>query len=144
MNPVAESPGLSQIGQLSIIVHDVKKAVEFYRDVLGVRLLFEIPNAAFFDCGGIRLYLAVPEKPEFDHPGSIIYFKVADIHQTSETLSERGVKFEDAPHLIARMPDHELWMCFFRDVDDNLLALMCEYPNSNGEQHADKENAGNH
>jgi methylmalonyl-CoA/ethylmalonyl-CoA epimerase len=36
------------------------------------------------------------------------------------------VTFIDAPHLVARMPDHELWMCFFRDPDEHLLALMCE------------------
>ena len=42
------------------------------------------------------------------------------------TLSSRGVRFEEGPHLIARMPDHELWMAFFRDPDENLLALMAE------------------
>jgi catechol 2,3-dioxygenase-like lactoylglutathione lyase family enzyme len=126
MNSATGFSGLSQIGQLSLTVHDLKRAVEFYRDRLGIKLLFEIPNAAFFDCGGIRLYLSLPEKPEFDHPGSIIYFKTADIHQAFAVLAARGVKFEDQPHLIARLPDHELWMCHFRDADQNVLALMCE------------------
>ncbi len=27
---------------------------------------------------------------------------------------------------MAKMPDHELWMAFFRDPDGNLLALMSE------------------
>ena len=38
----------------------------------------------------------------------------------------RGVQFVDEPHLIARMPDHELWMSFFKDPSDNMLVLMSE------------------
>jgi predicted enzyme related to lactoylglutathione lyase len=119
------------IGQASINVHDVDKAVAFYRDALGLKFLFQAgPKMAFFDCGGVRLMLAVPEKPEFDHPGSIFYFKVADIHAVAATLASRGVQFEGPPHLIAAMPDHDLWMAFFRDVDGNLQALMSEVPRS--------------
>ena len=118
--------GLSQIGQIAINVHDTGRAVAFYRDQLGMKLLFTAGQLAFFDAGGIRLMLTPPEKPEFDHPSSIMYFKVDDIKQAHATLSGRGVKFEDMPHLIARMPDHELWMTFFRDSENNLLALMCE------------------
>lgn len=116
----------SQIGQIAIIVHDVPKAVAFYRDSLGLRLLFEMPKLAFFDCGGVRLMLGLPEKPEFDHPGSILYFKVSDLRETHQLLTARGVEFIAPPHLIARMPDHELWMAFFRDLDGNTLALMSE------------------
>jgi len=70
--------------------------------------------------------LTTPEKPEFDHPSSILYFKVADLRATSDRMKSAGAKFEDEPHLIARMPDHELWMCFFRDTEGNLLGLMSE------------------
>ena len=119
----------STIGQASINVHDVDKAVAFYRDTLGLRFLFQAgPKMAFFDCGGVRLMLAVPEKPEFDHPGSIFYFKVADIQAVAATLGSRGVQFEGPPHLLAAMPDHDLWMAFFRDADGNLQALMSEVP----------------
>ena len=118
--------GLSQIGQIAINVHDAGRAVAFYRDQLGMRFLFSAGQLAFFDAGGIRLMLDKAEKPEFDHPSSILYFKVPDIKQAHATLAERGVKFEDTPHMIARMPDHELWMTFFRDSENNLLALMCE------------------
>jgi len=83
---------------------------------------------AFFDCGGIRLMLAIPEKPEFDHPSSILYFKVDDIERAAETLSARGVTFEAKPHLVAKLPAHDLWLGFFRDSENNLLALMCEKP----------------
>jgi predicted enzyme related to lactoylglutathione lyase len=118
--------GLSQIGQIAINVHDTGRAVAFYCDQLGMKLLFSAGQLAFFDAGGIRLMLTPPEKPEFDHPSSILYFKVPDIKQAHATLSQRGVKFEDTPHLIARMPDHELWMTHFRDSENNLLSLMSE------------------
>ena len=57
---------------------------------------------------------------------SVIYYKVPDLYAAFETLSARGVVFEAKPHLIAKLPDHELWMAFFRDPDANLLALMSE------------------
>ncbi len=117
---------LSKIGQISVTVHDIQKATTFYRDTLGMKFLFEFSKLAFFECGGVRLMLALPEKPEFDHPASVIYYKVDNIQDTFETLSSRGVGFEGKPHLIARMQDHDLWMAFFRDVDNNLLALMSE------------------
>jgi methylmalonyl-CoA/ethylmalonyl-CoA epimerase len=117
---------LSEIGQIAIIVHDLERAVEFYSQKLGLNHLFSVPKLAFFDCGGIRLMLGLPEKAEFDHPSSIIYFKVADIQAAYETLSARGVHFEDNPHLVAQLETHDLWMTFFRDSENNLLSLMSE------------------
>ena len=121
---------LSQIGQIALNVHDLERAVAFYRDALGLTLLFTAGPLAFFDCGGVRLMLTLPEKPEFDHPNSLLYFKVADIGAAHAALSSRGTRFEDTPHLIARLADHELWMTHFRDPEDNLLALMSEVPHA--------------
>jgi predicted enzyme related to lactoylglutathione lyase len=121
---------LTQIGQIAINVNDLQRAVAFYRDTLGMRFLFQAPGGlAFFDVGGVRLMLGVAEKPEFSHPASILYYKVPDIGAAYETLTSRGVTFMDEPHLIARMPDHELWMTFFRDSEENVLALMEERRN---------------
>lgn len=117
---------LSGVGQIAINTSQMERAVEFYRDTLGLRLLFRIPSAAFFDCGGVRLMVGPAENPEFDHPASIIYYRVGDIHGAHRSLQAKGAQFEDEPHLVARMPDHELWMCFLRDTEGNLLALMSE------------------
>jgi methylmalonyl-CoA/ethylmalonyl-CoA epimerase len=117
---------LAGIGQIAIRVRDVERATAFYRDVLGLSYLFSAPKLAFFDCGGVRLMLSLPESSEFDHPSSIIYFRVTDIQGAHALLQGRGVGFKDAPHLIARLPDHELWMTFFDDTEDNTLALMSE------------------
>jgi len=123
---VTDQVALDRIGQIAINVKDLARAVRFYRDTLGMRFLFEVPNLAFFDCGGVRLMLSPPEKPEFDHPGSVLYYKVADITATFAALKGRDVDFIDEPHLIARMPDHDLWMVFFRDSEGNTLGLMSE------------------
>jgi methylmalonyl-CoA/ethylmalonyl-CoA epimerase len=122
----AYSTHLATIGQIAMIARDVARATAFYRDSLGMKFLFEFPGLAFFDCGGVRLMISKPEKPEFDHPGSILYFKVTDIDAAHADLKAKGVEFTDAPHLIAKMPDHELWMAFFKDSEGNTLALMEE------------------
>ena len=117
--------GLSAIGQIAINAHDINRAIDFYRDKLGMKFLFTAPpGLAFFDCDGIRLMLSLPAKPEFDHPSSIIYFNVDDIQLAYETLSERGVEFEEKPAFVANMGAYDLWIAAFRDSEDNLLAMM--------------------
>jgi methylmalonyl-CoA/ethylmalonyl-CoA epimerase len=118
--------GITDVGQIAVNVHDVQRALGFYRDVLGLPLLFEIPNAAFVQAGSVRLYLAKPEQPEHDHPSSILYFRVGDIHAAFERLRNAGTPIEAEPHLIAKMADHDLWMGFYRDPEGNLGALMSE------------------
>jgi methylmalonyl-CoA/ethylmalonyl-CoA epimerase len=119
--------GISRVGQIAVNAHDIERATAFYQDALGLKLLFKAPpGLAFFDCGGVRLMLTRPEKPEFDHPSSILYFAVPDIQAAHVTMKANGVKFEDEPHLLARMPDHDLWMVFFRDSEGNLMGLMSE------------------
>ena len=67
------------------------------------------------------------DKPEKTEAGtSIIYFKVSEIIEAFEQMRSRGVEFIDRPHLIAKLPDHDLWMTFFRDSERNLLGLMSE------------------
>ena len=121
-----ESFGLGKIGQIAVPVTDIDRAVAFYRDVLGMKFLFQSPpGLGFFDCGGVRLMLDAPARARAGE-GGVIYYQVPDLQAAFETLTARGVVFEAKPHLIARMPDHELWMAFFRDPDRNLLALMSE------------------
>ena len=116
---------LGRIGQITVTITDADRAVAFYRDTMGLPFLFRAGNLAFFDCEGVRLMLSPPEKPGEIY-SSVIYFKVDDIERSFETLVSRGAVPEGKPHLIARMPDHDLWMGFFRDPDHNLLALMSE------------------
>ena len=123
----ATTIGITRIGQIQVRAGNVERAANFYENVLGLKLLFKAPpGLAFFECGGVRLMLERPAKAEFDHASSILYFTVPDIKASHVRLKEAGVRFEDEPHMIARMTDHDLWMTFFRDSEDNLLALMSE------------------
>jgi methylmalonyl-CoA/ethylmalonyl-CoA epimerase len=117
---------LSTIGQIAVTARDLDRAAAFYEQVLGLRKLFAFPGLAFFDAGGVRLMLSKPEKGEFDHPTSILYFRVEDIAAAHDSLRARGVVFEEAPHRIARLSDHDLWIGGFRDSEGNFLALMSE------------------
>jgi methylmalonyl-CoA/ethylmalonyl-CoA epimerase len=117
---------LSRIRQIAIVAKDVKRATAFYRDVLELPFLFEAPpNLAFFDCGGVRLMISTAEG-EFDHPGSTLYFLVEDIIAAQKTLAAKGAQFFEKPHVIARLPDHDLWLTEFRDSEGNPMALMSE------------------
>jgi methylmalonyl-CoA/ethylmalonyl-CoA epimerase len=127
MSATLSGVGITRIGQIAVHAKDVERAAAFYQDKLGLKLLFKAPpGLAFFDCGGVRLMLGGAEKAEFDHPSSVLYFAVGDIQAVYAKLKNGGVRFEDEPHLIAKMPTHDLWMTFFRDSEANLLALMSE------------------
>jgi methylmalonyl-CoA/ethylmalonyl-CoA epimerase len=126
MMAAADTLEITGVGQIAINCHDVKRATEFYRDKLGLRMLYEFPGLAFFDCGGVRLMLTKPETAELDHPSSIIYYRVADIHQASRAIADKGVSIENEPRIIARMPDHDLWLSNVRDTEGNIIAFMAE------------------
>jgi methylmalonyl-CoA/ethylmalonyl-CoA epimerase len=118
--------GIGRIHQISMRAHDIDRAVRFYRDALGIPLLFIAPPAlAFFDCNGVRLMLSRPE-PGFDHPGSVVYFYVDDIDGAHRSLLSRGVAFRSTPHKIATLADREVWLADFNDSEGNVLALMSE------------------
>ncbi|HEY0780336.1 MAG TPA: VOC family protein [Gemmatirosa sp.] len=129
------TPLLTGIGQIAVVAADVARATAFYRDVLGLPFLFAAPGPdgapalAFFDAGGVRLMLTPTEAPTDGGraPGtSVLYYRTADLDATYAAVVARGAVPAGAPHLIARMPDHELWMGFIRDSEGNLLGLMSE------------------
>ena len=113
--------------QIALTVSDVGRSTAFYRDALGLPFLFAAgPALAFLDVGGVRLMLAGPESEFKPGLSSVLFFKVADIGAAVAAMTARGVAFPSAPHFLVAMPDHDLWLCEFRDPDGNALALMCE------------------
>src|ERR1700732_3816466 len=128
MSGTTANLGITSIGQISIIVRDLERATAFYRDAVGLPLLFTAGNLAFFDCGGVRLMLGPAETPELDHPSSILYFRVPDINAAYRHLLEMGVRIEAPPRLIAPMATYDLWMTGFRDSEGNIMQLMSEVP----------------
>lgn len=116
---------LGKLGQIALPSSDVERALVFYRDTLGLKFLFRYGNLIFFDCAGVRLLIEGSPRERSDRTGCH-YYLVPDIDQAYADLEAHGVGFQGKPHLIAKMPDHELWMAFFLDPDGNQLAIMCE------------------
>lgn len=113
------------LGQIAITVGDVERAARFYQDVLGIPFLFSAPpGLAFLQIGETRLMLTKPENGE-PIANSVLYLKVSDIEASYQALSGQA-EFLDQPHLIAKMPDHELWMTFLKDSEGNTVGLMEE------------------
>lgn len=129
MSTIAPASAPAVLGQVALTVSDVERSVAFFRDKVGLRFLFAAgPALAFLDLGAVRLMLSAPEAGLTPGGSTVLYIKVADIVAAHVAMRARGVDFVDEPHLIASMPDHDLWMTFFRDPDGHMLALMCERP----------------
>jgi len=116
---------IRELGQVALTVRDLARAKRFYRDLLGMTFLFDAGTMAFFQCGAVRLMLGLAEKP-VTPAGTILYFKLDDIHAAHTSLLTEGVTFLQAPHLVAKMPDHDVWMAFIEDTEGNTLGLMSE------------------
>jgi methylmalonyl-CoA/ethylmalonyl-CoA epimerase len=118
---------LDEIGQIAITVSDLARSKDFYQHVLGMQFLFDAGPMSFFQCGKIRFAIGTsPNSPA--EGGTLLYFRVADIQQTCDLLAARGVEFMQKPHMVAQMADHDLWLAFFRDPDQQPIGLMCEMP----------------
>jgi methylmalonyl-CoA/ethylmalonyl-CoA epimerase len=119
--------GLGPIMQILIPVTDVERATAFYRDVLGLPLLFAYPGNAFFDAHGIRIYLAQPSQPGYQGPATL-YFRVDDVGATFDALVAKGATVREEPGITHRDPDYDLWLAFVADPDGNNIGLMREAP----------------
>ena len=117
----------AKIGQIAVVCQDVARATEFYRDTLGLQFLFAAgPTLSFFQCSGVRLMLSTNEGGGDKTLSSMLYYFVTNIEGTQRELKAKGVEFLEDPHLIAKMPDHDLWLSAFKDSEGNMLGLMEE------------------
>jgi methylmalonyl-CoA/ethylmalonyl-CoA epimerase len=121
---------LECIGQIALTVRDLAESKRFYQETLGMKFLFDAGSMIFFQCGTVRLMLGLGDKPapaeSVAGSGTIVYFRVAEIEAVSAVLKTHGVEFVQDPHLVAKMPDHDLWMAFVKDPSGNVLGLMSE------------------
>lgn len=110
-----------------IATTDAAAALEFYRDVLGLRLISDDPFALVFDAGGTML--RVTKVKEFvAAPYTVLGWRVADIGAAVGELTGRRVRFER----FDGMPQDEagIWnapsgarVAWFKDPDGNVLSL---------------------
>ena len=120
------TPTLGRIGQIALSVHDMDRAVGFYRDVVGLKFLFQAPNVAFFDVAGVRLMLGQAEPADLKPAGTILYFESPDLDADFGALKQHGVQVERAPHFVAKLGAKDLWIAALRDPDGNVFELMSE------------------
>jgi methylmalonyl-CoA/ethylmalonyl-CoA epimerase len=121
-----QTNSIQKVGQIAVPVQDLKRSIHFYKDILGLQLLFSTDHMAFLDCDGLRIMLSLPEKEEFAGASSVIYFQVGDITESYKELKKKEVTFLDDPHIVAKMESTETWMVFFKDTEGNTHALMSE------------------
>ena len=119
---------VSGLMQVAMSVNDMPRAVAFYRDAVGLTQLPipAPPTMAFLTIGPIRLMLSLPEGNLKPGGGTVLYFTVEKIEDAVKEMTARGVQFPTGPHVIARLPDREIWLAEFKDPDGNYLALMSE------------------
>jgi methylmalonyl-CoA/ethylmalonyl-CoA epimerase len=118
---------LDKVHQIALQATNLDAAVDFYRDILGLRFItrFDPPGLAFFNLGGgLRLLLSATASE------ATLYFRVDNINQAVKQLKKRGVTFLQPPAMIHKDERGELgkkgteeWMAFFKDPSGNLLAL---------------------
>ncbi len=118
---------LEAIAQVALTVSDLSRAKAFYGETLGLKFLFDAGTMGFFQCGSVWVMLGTAEQP-VTPAGTILYYKVGDLQGIHAALSEQAVPLLQPPHLVAKMPDHDLWMAFLKDPDGNILGLTSELP----------------
>ena len=113
---------IGSVGQIAIPSQDLDASVAFYRDVLGLPFLYRFAGLAFFQCGEVRLMLS----GEGQGSASVVYYRVEDIRAAYHALKAKHAQLVDEPHMIARLPDREVWMFFLKDPSGNTLGVMAE------------------
>lgn len=115
------------IGQIALSVSDMEAAKAFYIGVLGLPHLFDAgPGLSFLMCGDVRIMLNLPEGSGERGANSVLYLRVNNAEAAHAQALADGAADGGAPHMIAKMPDHELWIGFLKDPDGNLVGLMEE------------------
>src|SRR5271155_4666433 len=118
------------VGFVSIV--DVPRAKEFYRDTLGLPLLYEEPPFALvFDAHGIMLRLGMAKELPPAH-GTVLGWQVPDIAVAVKDLGEAGVAFER--YSFMKQDELGVWttptgakVAWFKDPDGNTLSIS-EHP----------------
>jgi catechol 2,3-dioxygenase-like lactoylglutathione lyase family enzyme len=113
--------------QVALTTRDMQRSREFYRDLLGLPLLFEAGGMMFFQLPGLRLMIGT-ENTAGEPGGSILYFDAPDIDRLAPALEAKGVEFLGPAQTVQRTETHDLKLRAFRDPDGNVLQLTGMVP----------------
>lgn len=123
----ARAPVLNEarFEQVALTVTDVDVARTFYRDRLGLRLMFDANNMLFFDVGGTRLMIARDEaRQRTARPGGILYFHVEDFAAALVRLQGTRATLVGPVETVQTTAAGSLRLQQFEDADGNMLAIM--------------------
>ena len=121
-NPAPPALAGRKLVQVALTTRDPERSKEVYRDVLGLTLLFEVPNMTFYQLGDLRLMVGA--EASMTPGGSVLYIDAPDIDTLGGVLEQRGVRFLGPAAVVQRTDKGELKLREFRDPDGNALALM--------------------
>ena len=121
--PISSTLAGRKLVQAALTVTDLARSVGFYRDLLGLPLLFETNGMAFFQAGELRLMIGT-NSPDPPARGTVLYFDAPDIDDLAPALEAKGVAFIGPIEVLQRTETQELKLRIFRDPDGNPLALM--------------------
>jgi len=120
--------GGRKLVQVGLTCRDLDRSRKFYRDTLGLPLLFEASGMMFFQLEGLRLMVGKELHPASPIGGSLIYFDAPDIDALGPALEAKGINFTGPATVVQRTETHELKLREFFDPDGNALALMGMVP----------------
>jgi catechol 2,3-dioxygenase-like lactoylglutathione lyase family enzyme len=119
---MAETLQLSRITAIMLGVRDLARAVAFYKDRLGLRIVMQEPALALMQCGTVLIGLSPGHLHMAPHVtgATEVVFGVDNVRAAQKALVEKGVTFLGEPRAVTPTD----WAVHFKDVDGHLLSLF--------------------
>jgi len=118
------APLLSGIAQIALASADPVALVAFYRDTLGLAVLFEASGMTFFQSGATRLMIGAAQPGQQVGGDAVIYFEPRDWSVAESALEAKGIAFTHPAQTLQRAEGRELALRAFKDPEGHALALL--------------------
>lgn len=116
---------LKHFAHVSLPCRDLAEARRFYVEVLGAKVVTDVPHFIAVELAGVHIGLGTVGcsfiKPRSEYPHMAFYLSAGEMLQMRDWLAACGI------------PVTRLWtrkgvegLCFFRDPSANLIELFCE------------------
>jgi catechol 2,3-dioxygenase-like lactoylglutathione lyase family enzyme len=120
----APKPLLNGITQVALASADPAALAAWYRDTLGLPILFEAGGMTFMQSGATRLMIGPNHHGATLGGDVVLYFEPSDWATTEAALEAKGVRFSNTAEIVQRAPGRELALRPFKDHEGHALALL--------------------
>lgn len=117
-------PLLSGISQIALASADPGALAAWYRDVLGLAVLFEAGGMTFMQSGATRLMIGPNHHGAPIGGDTVIYFEPRDWSAAEAAFEARGIAFHHKAEVLQKAPGRELALRAFKDPEGHQLALL--------------------